>query len=91
MEIDDATNPNIWTALGYVREQDLEHRVRWEVITEDIKWPWWKFWERGAKRFAGVKLFDEYFLDGQSVKLSVHVYKVDGAQASAELADQFSA
>lgn len=76
MEIDDSTNPLIWTAVGYVREQDLVHTVDWHIQTVLADPPWWKFWLMGVgePRFAGVVLVDTHTLNGQIVKQTRHVY-----------------
>jgi hypothetical protein len=86
MEIDDASNPLIWTEWGYVREQDMQHTVEWLVQTKLKTPPRWKFWLMGVGYpvFAGIVLIDRYTLDGKVVKESRHIYKADGVMAQGE-------
>lgn len=86
MEIDDSTNPLIWTDVGYVREQDMALTVEWQIQTVRIKPPRWKFWLMGVgePRFAGMVMIERRTLDGQIVKQSRHVYNAQGASASGQ-------
>lgn len=86
MEIDDSTNPLIWTEVGYMRTADLVLTPEWEMQTLRKPAPWWKFWLSGVDepRFAGVALALVYRLDGVIVRRDVYVFKVDGATAVSE-------
>lgn len=80
MDIDDATNPLIWTAAGYVREQDMTLTVDWEIQTRLTKPPRWQFWRMGVGHpvMAGVTCIERRWLDGKIVKETRHVYQAEG-------------
>lgn len=82
----DASNPLIWTAAGYVREQDMQHTVEWQTVERHVPPAWWQFWRLGVGHlvFAGIILIDRFHLNGELVKESRHIYKADGLAAEGQ-------
>lgn len=87
MEIDDAANPLIWTAAGYVREQDMVLTVDWEIQTRLVEPPRWKFWLMGVGHsvMTGMVCIERRWLDGKIVKETRHVYQAEGVPAMGQI------
>lgn len=64
-------SPLIFTSKGNLPIASLEYRPSWELHADNGE-------------FQGMTFVEEYFLDGESVKRAVHVYRHRGVSAEGQ-------